>query len=210
MLSQPTLWYYHRIYLQKLCVTNHSQDGRTLCYRSNSGTAKVKYPCTYQVPQHIITCRRGYRRGFWIGWLDLLTPYTHHYTTYTHFAVHHYTRTRVLSLYWSCPGNGFIRVSLSLQITHEIFFAPPNSFLAIFLKLSISKTLLNSVPLIPCSNPGRLASRNSNRLECYFSIELFFITTLHGPRRKHSISIAGKVCLELRCIATEVSLLLLA
>jgi hypothetical protein len=40
--------------------------------------------------------------------------------------------------------------------------------------------------------------------------EFFFITTLHGPRRKHSLSIVGKACLECRCIATEVTRLLLA
>jgi hypothetical protein len=49
----------------------------------------------------------------------------------THFTVHRYTRTRVLFLQKSHPGNGFITVSLSLQITHEVFFSPPNSFLAI-------------------------------------------------------------------------------
>jgi hypothetical protein len=42
----------------------------------------------------------------------------------------------------------------------------------------------NSVPLLPRSYPGRLASRNSTQ---FFSTKLFFITTLHGPRRKHSL-----------------------
>jgi hypothetical protein len=36
--------------------------------------------------------------------------------------------------------------------------------------------------------------------------ELFFITTLHGTRRKRSLSIVGKACLQRRCIATEVTL----
>jgi hypothetical protein len=43
-----------------------------------------------------------------------------------------------------------------------------------------------------------------------FSTELFFITTLHGPFRKHSLSVAGKACLQRRCITTEVIRLLLA
>jgi hypothetical protein len=51
------------------------------------------------------------------------------------FTVQRFTRTRVLSLHWSNPGNGFITFSLSLQITYEFFFAPPNSFLAINLQL---------------------------------------------------------------------------
>jgi hypothetical protein len=37
--------------------------------------------------------------------------------------------------------------------------------------------------------------------------ELFFITLLHGPRRKHSLSIAGKACLQFRCLSTDVLLL---
>jgi hypothetical protein len=37
-----------------------------------------------------------------------------------------------------------------------------------------------------------------------------FFTALHGPRRKHRLSIVGKVSLQRRCIATEVNRLLLA
>jgi hypothetical protein len=40
--------------------------------------------------------------------------------------------------------------------------------------------------------------------------ELFLITTLHAPRRKRSISVVGKVCLQSCCIATKVMRLLLA
>jgi hypothetical protein len=65
----------------------------------------------------------------------------------------------------SYPGNGFITVSLSLQFTHEAFFAQRNSFLASFLQLSIPKTRLNSIPLLPSSCSGRLASRNWTPLE---------------------------------------------
>jgi hypothetical protein len=80
---------------------------------------------------------------------------------FPHFTVHRYTRTRILILHYPYPGNGFITVSLLLQITHEASFAQPNSFLAIILQLSIPKTLLNSIHLLPSSYPGRLASRNS-------------------------------------------------
>jgi hypothetical protein len=93
----------------------------------------------------------------------------------------------------------FITVSLSLQIIHEVFFAPPNSFLAIIVQLSIQKTQLNSIPLLPSPHPGRLASRNSTQ---FFSTELFFITSLYGPRRKHSLSSVRMICLQRRCIAT--------
>jgi hypothetical protein len=37
----------------------------------------------------------------------------------------------VFTLHSPFPGNGFIPVSLSVQITHEVFFAQPNPFLAI-------------------------------------------------------------------------------
>jgi hypothetical protein len=60
---------------------------------------------------------------------------------------------------------------------------------------------LNSIPLLPSSYPGRPASRNPTQ---FFSTELFCITTLHGPRRKHCLSIVGKVCLKRRCIARNV------
>jgi hypothetical protein len=102
-----------------------------------------------------------------------------------------------------------ITVSLSLKITHEVFFWRPNSFLAIVLQLPTPKTWLSSIPLLPSSCPGRLASRNSTLLD-YFSIEPLFITILHGPRREHDLSIVGKVCLQRHFIATEVTRSLLA
>jgi hypothetical protein len=107
-----------------------------------------------------------YRRYFA---LNVFTPYTFkselQATTaiplFPHFTVPRYTHTRILSLHQSCPGNGSITVSLSLQITYEAFFSQPNFFFAIILLLPIPKTRLNSIPLLPSSYPGRLASRNS-------------------------------------------------
>jgi hypothetical protein len=57
------------------------------------------------------------------------------------------------------------------------------------------------------SYAGRLASRNSTQ---FLSTELFFITTLHGSRRKHSLSTIRKFCLQRRWRATEVTRLFLA
>jgi hypothetical protein len=54
-------------------------------------------------------------------------------------------------------------VSLSLQLTHDVFSAQPNSFLAVILQLPIPKTRLISIPLLPISCPSRLASRNTTQ-----------------------------------------------
>jgi hypothetical protein len=56
-----------------------------------------------------------------------------------HLTVHRHTCTSVLGLHWPYPDNGFITVLLSLQITHEVFFEPPNSFLAIIVQLPLPK-----------------------------------------------------------------------
>jgi hypothetical protein len=53
----------------------------------------------------------------------------------TQFTVHCYTHTRVLSLRLSYPGNGFITVSLSLHIAHEVCFSQLNSLLVIILQM---------------------------------------------------------------------------
>jgi hypothetical protein len=113
---------------------------------------------------NILTCRgRAWliRGVFGLDDWIYLTPYSHNsevqaiqrYCYSIHFTVHRYTRTRILSLHKSYPGNVFITVPLSLQITHEVLFSQPNSFLAI-LPLPIPKTRLNSIPLFQSSYPG--------------------------------------------------------
>jgi hypothetical protein len=47
------------------------------------------------------------------------------------------------------------------------------------------------IPLLPSSYSGKLASRNSTH---FLSTKLYFITTLHGSRRKHSHSVVEKAC----------------
>jgi hypothetical protein len=96
----------------------------------------------------------------------------------------------------------FITVSLSLRITHEVFFSQTNSFLAIILQLPVPKTRLNSIPLLSSSYPGRLASRSSTfHLEIWNSI----LQRLCTDHVENSISIVGKACLQRICIATEVT-----
>jgi hypothetical protein len=61
-------------------------------------------------PVHILSHVRGSvatDNGFWIGWLDLLTPYSHksylqaiqRYRWFTQFIAHRHTRTRILRLH---------------------------------------------------------------------------------------------------------------
>jgi hypothetical protein len=63
---------------------------------------------------------------------------------------------------------------------------------------------LDSIPLLPVTYPGRLASWNSTLHSMLLlpASEIFFITTLQS-RRKHSPSVVGKACLEHRCIAMD-------
>jgi hypothetical protein len=75
-----------------------------------------------------------------------------------------------------CTGNGFITVSLQLQITHEVFFVLPNSFLAIIVDLI---KFLYSEAHIPA---GWCFETQLFSLFC--SIEFFFVSTLHGPNGK--------------------------
>jgi hypothetical protein len=137
-----------------------------------------------------VTYKTGFGRDDWIYY----TLYIHNsglqaiqrYRYSTHFAIHRCTRTRILSHHYSYPGNGLITVSLSLRITYEVFLSSLLTFLPL-----ICSCQLNSIPLLPSSYPGRLASRNSTlhyRLLFYeYIAENFFIITLHEPSRKHNL-----------------------
>jgi hypothetical protein len=151
--------------------------------------------------------------AFWIGWFDLLTPYSHnsglqavqHYRWST---VHRCTHTRVLSVQWSCPGKGFITVSLSVQITCEVFLSQRNIFLAMILQLPVPKTQHSLIPQLASSYPGRLASLNSplSTATSQLKTSLQPFCTDHA---ENSFSI-GKACLLRSCIETEFARLLVA
>jgi hypothetical protein len=127
----------------------------------------------------------------WIYWRHIHT--TRDYRQYSATADPHtlqFTVTHALgfSVFTSrILATDFITVSLTLQITYKVLFAPSNSFIAIILQLPISKTRLYSIQL-----------------------KLFFITTFHGPRRKHNLSISGNACLQRRCMTAEVTCVLAA
>jgi hypothetical protein len=78
-----------------------------------------------------------FRRVFgWDDWLfdtlftELMITAIYSATADLHTLKFTVPHTTVLNLHWSYPGNGFIIVSLSHQIIHEIFCAQSNSFLA--------------------------------------------------------------------------------
>jgi hypothetical protein len=133
---------------------------------------------------HVLDCVTLRRSMHWI--IVFVEPYIQPpelktmqpYRWSTPFTVHRHTRIRFLSLHQSYPGNGFIAVPLSPQITHEGFFSKPNFFIVIILSVQIPKTRLNSVLILQGSYPGRLASRNSTKSsELKFSLYHFWRTT---------------------------------
>jgi hypothetical protein len=147
---------------------------------------------------------------FWIGWLDLFTPYTHHsglqqitcYRWSTHFA-NHLDMLSLLSLHSSYPDNGFQHSSYT-SIPHEAFFAPPDSFLAIILPICQLRRR-DSILILAAWDPRYIASGRPHRkhrfLYCCVLIHCFR-DVLTAPlrsnergadHRKHSFFIVARV-----------------
>jgi hypothetical protein len=119
--------------------------------------------------------------GFWIGYLDSLTPYTHNYRQHSAIVdIHTLQFTVTHALGFSVFTSRILATDLKQSHchfkTHEVFISQSNSFLAIILQLPI--------PLHRSSYPGTLGSRKATNS---FQTELFFITTLHGPLRKQRL-----------------------
>jgi hypothetical protein len=107
-----------------------------------------------------ISYNTGFELGNWICWH--LIPSTRDYGQYSAIADLHtlqFTVTHALgfSVFTAhIVTTYFMTVSLSIQITHKVFFPQPNSFLSIILQMPTQFS--SSVPI---SYPGRLGSRNS-------------------------------------------------
>jgi hypothetical protein len=109
--------------------------------------------CTVNVFSHVGVT---YKTGFWIGWLHLLLLIHSHnsrvqaiqryrYSTHIQFTVPHSLGFYVFIV---VSWQRIYQVSLSLQLTREVFFAPPNSSLAISSQstsTAISRTRLSSL-----------------------------------------------------------------
>jgi hypothetical protein len=126
----------------------------------------------------------------------------------SHFTVHRYTRTSVLCLHESYPGNGFITVLLSLQITHEVFFSPTNSLVAISSQ-SPSTAISRTNPILNNKFQAHIPAGWRLGTQLFAATASFgtLYNHLHGPRRKHSLYTVGKVCLQLGCLAIDIILL---
>jgi hypothetical protein len=120
----------------------------------------------------------------------------------TNFTVLRYTRTRILSLRFSYPGNGFITVSLSLQITYEFFLSRPNSFLAIILQLPTQFS--SSIPKLTSCQAGVSKLHTSLNGHNWTPVCNHFARTT----QKTQPLCCWKACLQRRYIATDVSCVL--
>jgi hypothetical protein len=183
----PTSVHQHQYKVGYVNQTQHKPSARVKTDNKN-----IKYSTHVRPSNYVHTVRcRGLRPwlvrwvlAWMVGFIDTLfiqlgatgnTAVSLIYTLYSSPLHTHSSSQSSLNLTWQTD---FITVSLSIQITHEVFFSQPNSLLAIF--LPFRKTRLNSIPLLPSSRPSRLAWNSTT----FFQTELFFITTLHGPRRK--------------------------
>jgi hypothetical protein len=114
-----------------------------------------------------------------IGFIAPYTFTTRDYRQYNAIAIlHTFQFTAAHALTSRTLANEFITVSLSLQITREVFFAPPNSFLVVYSQSPstvISRIRPNSLPTAV--------------LYSYYSSDLLcpFITPRHGPHGKHRL-----------------------
>jgi hypothetical protein len=111
------------------------------------------------------------------------------YHWHTRFTVHRHAHTRVLSLHQSYPGNGFIIVSLSLQITHRAFFSETFSC-----HYSATANSEDSIKFL-CSQAHIPAGwcPKTRLLTSFYASEHFFITTLQGTSRKQSLLLRRRV-----------------
>jgi hypothetical protein len=140
-----------------------------------------------------------------LDWMiGFIAPYTpnsglqavQRYRWRTRITVHRYTRTRVLSLLQSYPGNGIITVPPSLQITYEVFLSQSKSFLAIACQspsTSISRTRSNSwQQLTHMNSPSTELSQLLTTTNC--SLETSLYIALGRTPRKTPSSIVPYCC----------------
>jgi hypothetical protein len=165
---------------------------------------------------------RDLQHGFWIGWLDLLTPYTHNWELQAIIADIH---TLQLTVTHALRFSGFtIRVP-AIQITLEVLFSQTNSFLAIssatgnfedssqfnssapkLISRQAGISKLNSIPLnwtLLYNHFARITQKTQS-LSCW---EVLFRAPLHSNGSYSTVPCiftAAGMCLRSRCLAIKV------
>jgi hypothetical protein len=152
--------------------------------------------------------------GFWIGWLDLLTPHAQssrlqavqRYRWSAQFTVQRSTRTRGSQ---SSPVISWQRIykrqNCGLESHTKFSFHSLIPFLPLFWNCQFRR--LDLVQFL-CSQAHVLTGWRFETQLTLLNLTLF-INTLHGPRRQHSLSTIAMACLQRCCKTTEVTRLLL-
>jgi hypothetical protein len=134
-----------------------------------------------------------------IGFIAPYTSTTRDYRQYSAIADLHTSQFTVVHVLGFSVFTSRI-LATDLQQSHYHFKSHTKSFshslvpfLPLFCNLLIPKTRLNSIPLLPSSYPGRLASRNSTRLDYYCSVLLYvkFKVTLR-------LTVSQPICLGVK------------
>jgi hypothetical protein len=154
--------------------------------------------------QHL---RVTYKTSVWIGWLcSLHLIHSHNsglqvlqrYRYSTHFTVHRYTRTRILSLHQPYSGNGFITVWLQIQLTWNLFvtvwFLSCHFFSATF---RLPSPELDPILVLAAWDPRYIASRRADREHCFLCYEGVSTAPFHS---NGSYSIVACVFIAAGCV----------
>jgi hypothetical protein len=154
--------------------------------------------------------------------IEFIAPYTFTQLGTTgntaHFPVHRSTRNRFLSLHQPYPGNGFIALSLALQITHRVLFSQPKSLSCPY-SCDCQFRRLDSIQFL-CSQAHipagwRLEARSSCSRLLFSTTWLLFCSVLfcgtlpcnHFARTtQKTASTADQAFLPRRCLARDVPL----
>jgi hypothetical protein len=150
-----------------------------------------------------VTCKTG----FLIEWLDLLTPYSHNLGLQAITAlslIYTLQFTVTYSLGFSVFTNHILATDLRQYVTlnhiWSFIFRSLISLLPLFCSCQFRR--LSSIQFL-CSQAHAMAGwhQKLKTPQWTVSTELFFITTLYRPRRKHNLSIGGKAGLQRHCLA---------
>jgi hypothetical protein len=153
----------------------------------------------------LVTCKTGFALDDWTYWHLIHTALD--YRQYSAVAILHpfqFTVTHALgfSVFTSrILATDFVAVSLSLQITHEVFFSQPNSFHAIIQQLP---NQFDSIAPELISLQAGISKLDSTRL---LSCQLRKLPYNHFARTTQKTASIEEACVLICCLAMDVLLL---